>query len=138
MPTPPPPRPPWLLFILESKHTFKFVAFVYFAILFGASFGLINLLSDDPQTFRDFGVLVAVLTIFVAGILAHLTLRALGADKPLYEDDRRSKVMLFGGFGAAILLALLLSIYNHSGTVTERKSQENNRVQREMLGRFSK
>jgi hypothetical protein len=137
MPDAPAPRPAWLLHILESKHTFKAVASIYFLIIFGAIFGLFNLVTDDPQIFRDFGVLIVVLVVFVAGMLAHISLRALGADVPLYEE-RRLKVMLFTGFGAAFLLALLLSIYNHNGTVIERKSAENNRAQREMLGGYSK
>ena len=133
----PAPRPAWLLHILESKFAFKAVASVYFLIIFGVIFGLFNLVTDDPQIFRDFAVLIVVLVVFVAGILAHISLRALGADVPLYEE-RRLKVMLFAGFGAAFVLALLLSIYNHNGTVIERKSAENNRAQREMLGGYSK
>lgn len=131
-------RPRWLLAILESEYAFKALAFFYWLLLFGAVFGLFKVLTDDPQHFRDFGVLVAVVTVFFAGLCAHVTLRRLGANKPLYENDRRSKVLLLGGFGAAFLLALALSIYNHIGTASQNRGQDNARAQREMLGRFGK
>ena len=85
-------RPEWLRDILSSGHVFKLVTFLYFLPLFGCAYALIKVISDDPQTFKDFGVLVAVVCGFFGGLLAYVTLQKLGADDPI--DTRRQRILL--------------------------------------------
>jgi hypothetical protein len=133
-----PPLPEWLRWILESRHTFEALAFCCFLPLFGAVAIAFKLATDDPQVFRDFGVLVAVVTGFAAGVIAHLILKKLGADKPIIGGDSRMRFYVFIGFVPAILLALALSIYNHNGTISERRAQDVGRAQREERGKFER
>jgi hypothetical protein len=127
-------RPAWLRDILSSEHVFKFLTFAYALPLFGCGYGLIKLISDDPQTFRDFGVLVAVVCAFCGGMLAHLTLQKLGAADPM--NTKRQRILLGVGFGAAFVLALALSLYNHNDTGMASRRQENGRAEREARGRM--
>lgn len=127
-------RPEWLRDILSSGHVFKLVTFLYFLPLFGCAYALIKVISDDPQTFKDFGVLVAVVCGFFGGLLAYVTLQKLGADDPI--DTRRQRILLGVGFGAAFVLALALSLYNHNDTAMASRRQENGRAEREARGRM--
>jgi len=128
-------RPQWLIDVLSSKSAFKIVGMTYFIVLLVATFFVLKLVEDDPQPAKDFGVFIAVLCALVAMILAQLTLNKLGGNQSVVEGDPRMKLYLYGGFGAALLLALALSMYNHMGTVRANESEITSRAEREAAGR---
>jgi hypothetical protein len=130
-------RPAWLVSILESESAFKTVAMTYFVIALVAAFGLIKLTTDDPEIPKDFGVLVAVLCIPVAGLLAGVTLNRLGAQTPLISEVPRLRVYAYAGFAIALTLAVVLSIYNHQGTQSQRKSADDDRIARDERARLT-
>jgi hypothetical protein len=123
---------------LESPHVYKAVTLVLWVALFGTVSAVWNRVGS-PQSFKDFGVLLAVVcVILVVGFLGLLG-RLAGVDRG--EDDpadRRSRRLVIGGLLLGLLLAAGLTVYNVMDSRMDQQSAEAARAQREMLGRLGR
>jgi type IV secretory pathway VirB6-like protein len=110
---------------------FKAVALVLFVLLFGAAYKLWEVLGYDPQTFKDFGTLTAILLAIASILLARAILSPMG----LYQksEDGPGKLMIVT-FAAAVLLAGALSFYHYSESQDARRSAQNMAAEREQRG----
>jgi hypothetical protein len=110
---------------------FKAAALVLFALLFGAAYKLWDVLGYDPQTFKDFGALTAILLAIASIGLARAILSPLGLYRK--SEDGPGKLMV-AAFAAAVLLAGALSIYHYSESQDARRSAQNMAAEREQRG----
>jgi hypothetical protein len=119
---------------LESATVYKAVALVLWVVLFGAVSAVWNLVGS-PQSFRDFGVLLAMVCVAVViGGLAWVG-RRVGSNEDVDDPAiRRTNKLAVGGLLLGLLLAVGLTVYNVMGSGMEERAADAGRSQREMLG----